>query len=115
MSGTEVGVALRDTAAYLSHQFTQLAEWRKLPYMQERSEDGKTLRWQDFELTGMLNAVNTERAILSKPPVTIDAIKSADGQACGHVDYARKFPWYCAEIVHGVFPLVPETGTGEPS
>ena len=99
---------MRDTAALLGDRFTELAAERDKPVRQEYTADGTELRWQRYELLGMLAAVNNERAALGKPPVDLAAIRLADGQACGHVDYARKFPWYCAEIVHGVFPLVKE-------
>jgi len=99
---------LRDTATLLGDRFTKLAAQRGRPGRQEYTADRTELRWQRYELLGMLEAVNNERAALGKPPVDLAAIRLADGQACGHVDYARKFPWYCAEIVYGVFPLVKE-------
>lgn len=106
MTGAE-HAAMRECAARLSDRFTDLASRRREPRMQEFTADG-TLRWQRHELLGMLEAVNNERAALGKPPAALAAIESADGQACGHVDYASKFPFYCAEIVYGVFPLVKE-------
>jgi hypothetical protein len=102
--------AMRDVSRRMLDRFTGLAARRDEPRMQERTADGKSLRWQRYELLGMLEAVNSERGALGQPPVTIQAIESADGQARGHADYARKLAWYCAEIVYGAFPLINEHG-----
>ena len=105
---------MRDTATRLGDRFTELAAQRGRPGRQEYTADRTELRWQRFELLGMLETVNNERAALGKPSVDLAAIRLADGQACGHVDYARKFPWYCAEIVYGVFPLVKDPAPSAP-
>jgi len=98
--------AMLDTKDRLAQRFQELAAHRANPRMQELAADSRTLRWQRHEILGMLAAVNNERDALGKPPVDASAIELADRQACGHVDYATKFPFYCAEIVHGVFPLI---------
>ena len=95
-----------DTAARLRTRFAELADERNKCGRDDFTADGHMFRWQEYELFGMLTAVNDERAELNKPPVTWTAVEKAERQAGGHSDYARKFPWYCAEIVYGVFPLV---------
>jgi hypothetical protein len=96
--------ALRDTKGRLQGRFTELASERG----KRMEHNGRELAWQRHELLGMLAAVNNERAALGRPPVDIRVIELADQLACGHVDYADKWPWYCAEIVFGVFPLARE-------
>ena len=100
--------SLRATAARLRERFAALAAERGKPGRDDYTADGQTLRWQEYELFGMLTAVNDERAGLGKQPVAMAAVEVAERQACGHCDYASKWPWYCAELVHGVFPLVRE-------
>jgi hypothetical protein len=100
--------SLLEAKGRLLERFTELAAERDKPGRQEFTADRKELRWQRYELLGMLAAVNNERAALGKPPVDIHVIELAEQQACGHVDYADKWPFYCAEIVFGVFPLVRE-------
>jgi hypothetical protein len=99
---------MRDTAARLRDHFAALAAERNKCGRDDFTADGHMLRWQEYELFGMLTAVNDERAELNKPPVAFPAVEKAERQAGGHSDYARKFSWYCAELVHGVFPLVQE-------
>ena len=107
MTGREHG-SMRATAARLRDRFAELAAERDKCGRDDFTADGHMFRWQEYELFGMLTAVNDERAGLGKPPVAFPAVEMAERQAAGHSDYARKFPWYCAEIVHGVFPLVKE-------
>ncbi len=47
----------------------------------------------------MYDAVNSERARLGKPPVTINDVEFVELRAVGHTDYARKFSLYCTELV----------------
>jgi hypothetical protein len=54
-----------------------------------------------FERERMLAAVNMERVRRGIPPVGIKAIDRVERLACGHVDYAHKYPLYCAEIALG--------------
>jgi hypothetical protein len=107
LTGREHG-ALIETKDRLLARFTELAAERDRPTRQEYTADRKELRWQRHEKLGMLTAVNNERALLGKPPVGIAVIKLAEQQACGHSDYADKWPFYCAEIVFGIFPLARE-------
>ena len=58
------------------------------------------LEWMVFERETMLNLVNSERAALGKPPVTMAEIKEADNQSAGHTDYTRKVSLYCSELVN---------------
>lgn len=102
------GDDLRAVKRRLKDRFTALSADRGKDGMHEFLPDGRTLRWQVRELRGMLAAVNSERRELGKPPVDEQAIRLAEQQACGHADYADKWPWYCAEIVYGVFPLARE-------
>lgn len=54
-----------------------------------------------FERDRMLAAVNEERGRRGFPPVGLKAIDRVEQLACGHVDYATKYPLYCAEIALG--------------
>jgi hypothetical protein len=66
--------------------------------------DWKVFGWQLHEREQMHAAVNAERARRGLPPADITAIRRADGLAAGHVDYATKFPLYCAEVALGETP-----------
>jgi hypothetical protein len=62
------------------------------------------LEWMEFERQTMLKAVNVAREGRGLPPVTEDDVIRADRMAAGHIDYALKFPLYCAELALGVRP-----------
>lgn len=96
--------ALRECKRRLKERSGELAAERDAPGRQEYTVDGTELRWQRFELLGMLEGVNNERAVLGRPPVGLDVVRLAERQACGHSDYADKWPWYCAAIVFGDLP-----------
>jgi hypothetical protein len=98
---------LRKTKGRLLDRFTVLASERG--QRMDFTAGGRELGWQRYELNGMLAAVNDERGALAKPAVDIAVIELAEQQACGHSDYADKWSFYCAEIVHGVFALARET------
>ena len=108
MTGSE-HEQMRATAARLRDRFAELAAERNKCGRDDFTADGHMFRWQEYELFGMLTMVNDERAEINKPPVTMTAVEKAERQAGGHSDYARKFPWYCAEIIYGVSPLVKES------
>ncbi len=57
--------------------------------------------WMVFERERMHAAVNAERARRGLVPVDLRAIARVESLACGHVDYAKKYPLYCAEIALG--------------
>lgn len=57
--------------------------------------------WGPFERDGMLQTINEIRAQNGIEPATMVHVDRADRQAAGHVDYARKFVLYCAEIALG--------------
>lgn len=46
--------------------------------------------------------VNQARAEQGLVAVRIEAVQRVEQLACGHVDYFRKFTWYCAELALGV-------------
>jgi len=54
-----------------------------------------------FEREALHVAVNAERARRGFPPVDLKAIDRVERLACGHVDYAHKYPLYCTEIALG--------------
>lgn len=57
--------------------------------------------WVAFERGTMLEAVNLERRVRGLPEATAAQIIRVENQACGHVDYARKYALYCAELAMG--------------
>ncbi|MGN7186967.1 hypothetical protein [Microbacterium enclense] len=57
------------------------------------------LGWVLFERQAMLVAVNERRASAGLDPVTLGDVERVETSACGHIDYARKFAWGCAELV----------------
>lgn len=59
-------------------------------------------RWVWCERQAMHTEVNRARAELGLAPVPITAVERVERLACGHVDYFRKFTWYCAELALGV-------------
>jgi hypothetical protein len=46
----------------------------------------------------MHEAVNRIRADQGLPAVAVEAICRVEQQAIGHLDYSRKFAFYCAEL-----------------
>lgn len=54
-----------------------------------------------FERETLHKAVNAERGRRGLAPVGIGAIDLCERLACGHVDYADKYPLYCVEIALG--------------
>lgn len=62
-------------------------------------DHSKELEWVIFEREQMWKAVNNERTKLNKLPVALSEIKRVETTALGHVDYAKKFSLYCAELI----------------
>lgn len=62
--------------------------------------------WIDYEREQMHEAVTRERAKLGKGPIPLTQVERVESMAAGHVDYADKWPLYCAELVLdiGVLP-----------
>lgn len=50
------------------------------------------------EIAEMHEVVNVVRMERGRPPASLDLVRACDAAACGHVDYALKFPLYCAEL-----------------
>jgi len=71
---------------------------------QERRSEVADLSWIEYERAAMHAAVNAERTRRGLPAVTMDAIARVESNACGHVDYSRKFALYCAELAEGATP-----------
>jgi hypothetical protein len=61
--------------------------------------DRHSVVWLHNFHAAMLIAVNAERAKRNKSQFLIDTIIRTERMALGHVDYAIKFPLYCAELV----------------
>lgn len=59
---------------------------------------GPEIGWVIYERMCMLTAVNVARSERGYPPVGIDAVRRADQQATGHVDWLDKLSLYCAEL-----------------
>lgn len=59
---------------------------------------GPEIGWVIHERMCMLTAVNVARSERGYPPVDIEAVRRADQQATGHVDWLDKFSLYCAEL-----------------
>ena len=66
------------------------------PQKQERL--GNEPEWIIYERKVMFEAVNAVRLQRDCAPVTIEAMRRAEGCAAGHVDYSQKFALYCAEL-----------------
>ncbi|SIO88493.1 hypothetical protein [Nocardiopsis sp. JB363] len=49
----------------------------------------------------LLEAINTERARRALPAVTLQDVRDVETAAVGHIDYARKLSWRCAELALG--------------
>jgi hypothetical protein len=54
-----------------------------------------------FERDTLLAAVNAERGRRGLKPVDVGAIDRVERLACGHIDYAEKYPLYCTELALG--------------
>lgn len=63
--------------------------------------------WIAAERKVMLDETNEWRALLGKPPVSVEQIHRVEQWATGHSDYSSKFALYCAE-------LALDCGPGEP-
>ena len=61
--------------------------------------------WLDVineEIAAMHATINEERAKKNLPAVLFQTVEKADSLAAGHIDYAKKFAFYCYEIIeHG--------------
>ena len=55
-------------------------------------------RWMPRERAAMLAEVNVIRAERGTSPATAEDVAHCDRMATGHVDWATKFPLYCAEL-----------------
>jgi hypothetical protein len=73
---------------------------RGLVHDPERGRD--EFEWVVFERRAMWVAVNLFRASNGLPAVKMSDILRVENTACGHSDYYRKFPLYCAELAVGV-------------
>lgn len=62
------------------------------------TRDGMQIEWMPWEEREMLHEVNRARAELGAPNADPEAVALANRLAAGHVDYARKFAFSCAEI-----------------
>ena len=121
-TGTDVGTLTRTPDGYITG--AQHNEWRKVydrmcqvfakaaakrPTHADRhaiveSVDaaGRTtpqMFFVDYEMRAMHAEVNTQRAAAGLAPVDLAAIALCEQQAAGHVDYAIKYPLYCADLV----------------
>lgn len=63
--------------------------------------DGHEIRFAWCERHRMHREVNTVRAAAGLDVVPVDAVRRVEQLALGHVDYGRKFTWYCAELALG--------------
>lgn len=57
--------------------------------------------WVLYEREQMHTAVSRWRQQLGLGPVSLPEVERAERLACGHSDYYRKFPLYCAELAVG--------------
>lgn len=64
--------------------------------------ESEMLEWEVYEIEQMASMVNILRSMAGKDLLPVADIYAVDRQAAGHVDYARKFAFYCAELVHDV-------------
>lgn len=64
----------------------------------QRRGDREVDEWVAAERQAMLRVVNEARAASGKGPVTLADVQRVEQYALGHVDYARKFALYCAEL-----------------
>ena len=61
--------------------------------------EGDSPRWVINERHAVLNEVNAIRKAAGKLPIAVETLNvKAERQACGHVDYTRKFALYAAEL-----------------
>lgn len=59
-------------------------------------------QWHVHEVNAMTAEINRLRLKQGKEAIPLEAVYRVETQACGHVDYARKFALYCAELVNDV-------------
>jgi len=89
--------------------FSKAAEQRKSrdKWVPDPLEGRNSLEWVIFERQTMLAEVNRLRAERGLDPVDEKRVLQVEQMACGHVDYARKFALYCAELADGVEEIQP--------
>lgn len=63
--------------------------------------DGHETLFAWCERHRMYVEVNRARAEQGHQPVPLGAVQRVEQLACGHVDYFRKFTFYCAELAFG--------------
>ena len=57
--------------------------------------------WVFAERALLLEAINTERSRHALPAVTLQDVRDVEMTALGHIDYAKKLSWRCAELALG--------------
>lgn len=82
----------------LQEKFLQILQNAQNERPRRREWTGDGPAWIAFEGEVMLEAVNTERVAAGKQVITMEQLRRAEQDACGHVDYAAKFALYCAEL-----------------
>lgn len=73
----------------------------KLPSWSSPHECG--MEWWIYEVEEMTKEVNRFRRKLDKEDLTPADVYRVEKEASGHIDYARKFSFYCAELVHDLY------------
>lgn len=58
--------------------------------------------WVLYERRQLLSAINLERLTRKLEPVMESQVFRVEQMACGHTDYATKYPLYCAELALGM-------------
>lgn len=99
----------RERAALLDRMtrtFTDAAKQRPLRQRHIPGPRGGEIEWVLHEREVMLTEVNQARAERGLPPVDAAVVERAEQHACGHIDYATKWPLYCAEIVLDLPPWI---------
>ena len=69
--------------------------------------DGYETRFAWCERRRMHAEVNLVRETNGLPAVTVAEVQRLEQMALGHVDYARKYSWYCAELALGARDIRP--------
>lgn len=65
----------------------------------QQAMDAVEDRSEESMVPALHAVVTKERALLGKGPVTLDACRTADRMASGHVDYCRKIAYYGRDLV----------------
>lgn len=89
---------LKDTTDHLYDLLLKAAGQREQRSDLTPGPDGVECEWAAYERSCMHEAVNALRTSRGLTQLPIEEVIRVERTASGHIDYARKYAFYCAEL-----------------